>query len=103
MSADPQVARMIADRYEIIRPLASGSMGTVYIARHNVTEEQVALKLLHNETRRDPASIERFLREVRVGSRIRHDGVVKVLDAGVDPVDGTPYIAMELLDGESLY
>jgi serine/threonine-protein kinase len=95
-------AGFVGGRYEIVRPLASGGMATVYIARHHLTRQEVALKVVASVFARDAAGVARFLREVSVASRIQHEGVVKVFDAGFDEALGSPYLAMELLDGVSL-
>jgi len=97
--------RAVGGRYEVLKPLAEGGMGTLYVARHLLTRQEVALKILDPRFVRDPAGVERFLREVSVAARINHDGVVKVFDAGVDDGPGgtgSLYLAMELLDGETL-
>ncbi|MFO0624525.1 MAG: serine/threonine-protein kinase [Polyangiales bacterium] len=93
---------LVGGRYEIVRALASGGMATVYIARHHLTKQEVALKIVASVFAQDQAGVARFLREVSVASRIQHDGVVKVFDAGFDETLRSPYLAMELLDGGSL-
>ncbi len=93
---------LVGGRYEIVRPLASGGMATVYIARHHLTRQEVALKVVASVFAQDPAGVARFLREVSVASRIQHDGVVRVFDAGFDETLRSPYLAMELLEGGSL-
>jgi serine/threonine protein kinase len=100
-TADSSVG-LVGGRYEIVRPLASGGMATVYIARHHLTRQEVALKIVASVFAQDAAGVARFLREVSVASRIQHDGVVKVFDAGFDEALRSPYLAMELLDGGSL-
>jgi serine/threonine protein kinase len=100
-TADSSVG-LVGGRYEIVRPLASGGMATVYIARHHLTRQEVALKIVASVFAQDAAGVARFLREVSVASRIQHDGVVKVFDAGFDETLRSPYLAMELLDGGSL-
>jgi serine/threonine-protein kinase len=85
----------------IERSLAQGSMGHVYVARHQLTYARVALKVLRPELATDAHAEERFLREVRAAAQIGHDGIVKVLDAGCDH-HGRLYLAMELLSGETL-
>ncbi len=97
--------RAVGGRYEVLKPLAEGGMGALYVARHLLTRQEVALKILDPRFVRDPAGVERFLREVSVAARIGHEGVVKVFDAGVDDGPGgtgSLYLAMELLDGETL-
>ncbi|MEZ4390064.1 MAG: serine/threonine-protein kinase [Polyangiales bacterium] len=103
MSETPEAAtHLVGGRYEIVRDLAAGGMARVYVARHHLTRQEVALKIIESAFARDAAGVSRFLREVSVASRIQHEGVVKVFDAGFDPELGAPYLAMELLDGRSM-
>ncbi len=81
--------------------LGEGGFSAVFEAVHNVTGREVALKLLHPHLTTTEQISDRFLMEARAMARIRHDGIVQVFDAGTDP-DGTVYIALELLNGESL-
>ena len=100
---EPMLAQQNAlDRYKVIRELGRGAIGTVYAARDRSTGAVVALKTL------DPALFgesdanlaELFLESARSAGRLRHRNIVKIHDAG--EVDGTVYVAMELLVGESL-
>jgi serine/threonine protein kinase len=100
MSASPEAQETVGN-YVIERPLAHGSMGHVYAARHTLTYARVALKVLRDDLARDTQAEERFLREVRAAAQIGHDGIVKVHDAGRNH-DGRLYLAMELLSGETL-
>ncbi len=89
-----------ADRYEVERPLAEGGMGEVYVARDLRTGQRLALKLLNAEGCIDAEVRARFLAEARVTPGDESQHVVKVFDAGV--AEGRPWIAMELLEGETL-
>jgi serine/threonine-protein kinase len=100
MSARPEALETIGN-YAIERSLAHGSMGHVYVARHTLTHAQVALKVLRADLAADAQAEERFLREVRAAAHIGHDGIVKVHDAGRSS-DGLLYLAMELLQGDTL-
>jgi hypothetical protein len=91
-----------ADTYEIVRPLARGGMGAVYVARDLSAGRDVALKLMHPESVSDPALRSRFAREARVAAQIDSPHVVTVYAAGVDAATGAPWIAMELLEGRDL-
>jgi len=97
-----EVGRVVGGRWEIERLLARGGMGAVWVARHRVTRELVALKVLYPDGPREDELHERLLREAAAPAQIGHPGLVRVLDAGVDPDDGSMYLAMELLEGESL-
>jgi len=92
---------VVAQRYEITERLAVGGMGAVYRARHRVSTRDVALKIVHAHLSVDPTFEERFLREARVAAEIGHEGIVQVLDAGIAE-SGELFLAMELLEGESL-
>jgi len=75
-------------------------MGSVWLAEHLTLCSQVAIKLIHVDIASSAEVLGRFLREAQAAASLRSPHVVQILDHGVD--DGTPYIAMELLDGESL-
>ena len=75
-------------------------MGSVWLAEHLTLCSQVAIKLIHVDMASSAEVLDRFLREARAAASLRSPHVVQILDHGVD--DGTPYITMELLEGESL-
>lgn len=87
----------LAERYEEIRYLGEGGMGTVYRALDPRLGRTVAVKLLKGD---DPELWRRFIAEARAQARIVHEHVVRVYEAG--QVDGEPYIAMQYIDGEPL-
>ena len=87
-------------RYEIVRVIGRGGMGAVYEARHSELGKPVALKTMLGKLVRDAAAVERFLREGRAASSVRHPHVADVIDFGVE--GGVPFLVMELLEGESL-
>ena len=91
----------IAGRYRTERLIGRGGMGVVYGGRHLWTERPVAIKVLKSQYSEDPYFARRFLQEARTAAGIRHPHVVDVLDMGQDE-DGTVYIVLELLAGESL-
>lgn len=95
-----QHGSVVAEKYEILRLLASGSMGDVFVAKHLITSKEVALKVLYPNVAQAIGGVERFLREVRAASAINHPGVVQIFDAGEE--DGVLYYTMELLKGQSL-
>ena len=96
------VGTVIAGDYEIVRPLESGGMGSVFVARQRSLGVLRALKLMNVGLERDPSLRERFAREARLGAAIPSDHVVQVLHAGIDPDLDLPWIAMELLEGSTL-
>jgi hypothetical protein len=91
------------DRYEIVRPIASGGGGTVYEAIDASLRRRVALKVLHVRALGTPharRAAERFLAEVRIATQIRHPHVIDVFDVGT--AEGIPFLVMELVEGETL-
>ncbi|HRI51945.1 MAG TPA: serine/threonine-protein kinase, partial [Pseudomonadota bacterium] len=83
------------------RKLGEGGMGAVYAALNEAIERQVAIKVLHPEFAKVPEFTTRFFNEARAVNRIDHPGVVQIGDFGQLP-DGTAYIVMEFLKGESM-
>lgn len=97
-----QPGSVFAGDFRIERALAMGGMGAVYVAEQLSTGRKRALKLLLPSLVESERSRERFEQEARVASRIASDHVVEVVSAGVDPASGAPWLAMELLEGETL-
>jgi serine/threonine protein kinase len=91
---------LVGGRYRLVRRLGEGGAGIVWLAIHEVTGREVALKLLRAEASPHPRFVERFHRESRWTSKLQHPGIVEVLDAGTD--DGAPFVVMEYLDGMTL-
>ncbi len=92
---------MIADkvgRYRIVRPLGAGGMGEVYLAEDPNLQRQVALKILSNA---DGKLKRRFVREAILASKLSHPNVAVVHEAG-ETDDGTAFIAMQYVEGETL-
>ncbi len=87
-------------RYQIVRTLGVGSFGIVYEAVQYPLGRSVALKLLHDRTLSHPDAQARFEREAMAAARMRHAHIVEVFDFGAH--EGTAFLAMELLEGESL-
>ncbi|MFK7987683.1 MAG: TonB family protein [Sandaracinaceae bacterium] len=92
--------QLIAGKYRIERLLGEGGMGAVYVATNTVLQREVALKVMTERFAAVPEAVERFHREAIAASRVTHPSIVQVFDAGAH--DGKPWIAMELLDGQSL-
>jgi serine/threonine-protein kinase len=99
--ADPLLGRVLAGRFTILSRLGSGSMGTVYRANQAPIGRQVALKILRTDRAIDDASRARFLREARANSALTSPNTVTVFDFGQSE-SGEFYLAMELLEGESV-
>src|ERR1700722_10395428 len=94
--------RSIAGKYVVESFVGGGAMGSVYRARQTEIDKLVALKVLHRELLVDPQFSARFKREAKAASRLDHPNSMRVLDYGQEP-DGLCYMAMELLDGRSLF
>ncbi len=93
---------LFARDYRVVRHLSAGGMGAVYVVEQVSTQRQRALKIMLPELVRDPRQRERFTQEATVSARIKSDHVVEVVAAGIDDDTGTPWLAMELLEGEDL-
>lgn len=91
---------IIAGKYELIRPLGEGGMGTVWVARNIELESHVALKLLRPDVNDEDAA-DRLLQEARVAARLDHPAIVRVFDYG-HTSQGDRFIVMDLVDGETL-
>ena len=87
-------------RFELVRVLGHGGMGTVYQARDESSGHDVALKVLHPVLQSRPDFVSRFQREARAVTTLRHENIVRVLDSGIER--GTPWISMEMVEGEDL-
>ncbi|HZO13173.1 MAG TPA: serine/threonine-protein kinase [Polyangiaceae bacterium] len=95
-------AGMIVGSVRLSLPLEAGGMGSVWIGEHLPTHEQVAVKFMLKELAEvEPTARDRFEREAAVLKRVQHAHVVRLVEEG-KLEDGTPYIVMELLSGESL-
>lgn len=89
--------------YELLKRLASGGMGEVFVARKSGTgdfEKRVALKLLLPHLTASSDSVKRFYAEARLAARMHHPNIVEIFDVG--EAEGRPFIAMQLVEGVSL-
>ncbi|MGE5184322.1 MAG: serine/threonine-protein kinase [Acidobacteriota bacterium] len=86
---------LIDGRFDVLEPVATGGMGVVFRGRDEQTGELVALKLLASE---DAIHVARARREIEVLARLSHPAIVRHVANGVMP-DGSPYVAMEWVDG----
>ena len=87
-------------KYEILRLIGAGGMGTVYAARHRLLDDTVAIKVLQGRDVPDE-DVRRFLREGRTAVSIKGEHGVRIHDVGTLP-NGLPYLVMEYLEGEDL-
>src|SRR6266699_362730 len=86
--------------YEILWPLGAGGMGEVYRARDTRLGREVAIKVLPAGLASDPERLKRFEREARSASSLNHSNIVTIYDIG--SADAVSYIAMELVNGQTL-
>ena len=91
---------VLASKYALRSKLGQGGMGSVWRAEHLQLRSPVAIKLIDQEIARNPEALARFMREAQAAAALRSPHVVQIFDFGAD--EGVPYIAMELLEGESL-
>src|SRR5262245_24867422 len=86
--------------YEIVRPISSGGMGEVYLARDTRLERDVALKMLPAELAGSGEYQRRFLQEALAAGALNHPNILAIYDVGTD--DGCPFLITELVDGVTL-
>jgi hypothetical protein len=86
-------------RYQILKPLGRGGMGSVFMVERVSDRKKLALKLLSGATSGEDAA--RFTREAEISARMTHPNLVKLFDVGLSG-SGAPYIVMELVEGGSL-
>ena len=95
-----QLADVFSNRYEIQRGIARGGMAEVYLARDQLLDRPVAVKVLFAEYARDPNFVERFRREAQSAANLNHPNIVAIYDWGQER--GTYFIVMEYVRGRSL-
>jgi serine/threonine protein kinase len=87
--------------YRVVREIGRGGMATVYEAAHTVLPRRAALKVMHGALLRQPGMATRMVQEAAILEELRHPGVVRVHECNLLP-DHRPWIAMELVEGETL-
>jgi serine/threonine protein kinase len=90
-----------APAFQILRPLAKGGLGEVFVARDGTLNREVALKLIQTAQAGDGASKARFLLEAEITGGLEHPGIVPVYALGTND-DGRPFYVMRLVRGETL-
>jgi len=94
------IGTVLGGRYRLVELLGQGGMATIYRARDNQLERDVAVKVLRPEYGADPDFLDRFRHEAQSAASLNHPGIVAVYDYGTDPAG--PFIVMELVEGEDL-
>jgi eukaryotic-like serine/threonine-protein kinase len=87
--------------YSLLEKIGEGGMGTVWLAEHTLLGRRAAIKLLHPTYSTNERIVERFFNEAKAVAAIADPGIVQVFDFGIHS-DGSPYLVMELLEGETL-
>jgi len=95
------MSTLLADRYEVVRRLGAGSMSEVFEAIDTRAGGRVAVKVLRANRVTNPGAVERLRREARAAAKVAHPNVIKILEVGELAPD-VPYLALELLHGETL-
>jgi serine/threonine-protein kinase len=96
-------SRIIDGKYEVVRGLGAGGMGVIFEVKDVRSSRRLAVKVIAAALlAKGPEAAARFKREVKATIALDTPHVVKILDSGMDPAAGDPYIAMELLEGEDL-
>ena len=99
-SSSQMIGTVLSGRYRLEAKLGSGGMSTVYLARDQTLDRDVAVKVMHREMSEQADQLERFRQEARAVAKLSHPNVVAVIDAGED--GGHPYIVFEYVEGETL-
>lgn len=96
-----QPGDLIQSRYRLNRLLGSGASGSVWAAKNELIDRDVALKIMRPDVAEDAVALQRFFNEAKASGRVRSSSIVEILDLG-QAEDGSPFLVFELLDGEGL-
>jgi serine/threonine-protein kinase len=97
---DPRVGIVLRDRFRLERRIGRGAQATVYLARDQVLDREVAIKVLAHDVDDSDETLARFLREARLAARVHHPSCVAIFDFGRER--GTTFIAMEYFRGRTI-
>ena len=91
---------IVDERYKIKSLLGEGGMAVVYLAEDLITRKDVALKIIKEDTMKNPVNLTRFEREARAAASLNHQNIVRVINIGT--YDGRPYMVNEFIKGQTL-
>src|SRR3954452_4746648 len=98
---DAENADRLIGSYRLLEPLGSGGMSSVFRAVHAETGNEVAVKILPRSLAKNPAMLQRFLREAKSAEALEHPNIVAIYDRGVD--HGRHYLVLEYVQGGDLH
>ena len=98
---DPLVGATLAGRYVVDQAIGEGGMATVYSAHHRLVDRPCAIKVMNERFAKNEVIRERFRREAKAAQKLAHPNIIEIFDQGETP-DGSLYLVMELLRGETL-
>ena len=98
---DPRIGTLIAGRYQIEDVVGEGGMATVYRATHKLVDRPCAIKVMSPNYTGNEVIKERFRREAKAAQKLAHPNIIEIFDQG-ETGDGSLYLVMELLEGETL-
>ena len=102
MAYSPLEPGKIVGAYRVLTKIGEGGMGSVYECVHTTIDRRAVLKVVRQDLSSLPGVAARFFNEARAANRVQHSGVVQVFDCG-QIEDGTLYLLMEFVDGETLH
>ena len=95
-----EVGDLLDERYRIVNTLGEGGMALVYKAKDIITDKDVAIKIIKEETMKNPLNLTRFEREARAAASLKHQNIVQVSNLGT--FENRPYMVTELVNGKTL-
>jgi serine/threonine-protein kinase len=95
-----KLGEIIDERYKVKSLLGEGGMAQVYLAEDLIARKEVAIKIIKEDTMKNPVNLTRFEREARAAASLNHQNIVRVLNLGT--FEGRPYMVNELIKGQNL-